>query len=1362
MVPRVFGKRNRSFHVEADGRGKNVSTYKICLAGNPNSCLIKVEKQKFRALVDSGADISLIRRDVYDSLRRKPKLIRQHTNVQSVNGDPLKIDGYIYLKFVIGGTTMTQRFYVSRNMNRKVILGNDWLTENGVRTYHDLGCLRVNGTYVPLQMDIHVTSTLRAKNKFLMKPQTTIICQCKARSTPDLPEKQLYQIAPTEIGFLSNKPGVMVSNSIAKLGKNRNIPVMIVNNTNKTYKIRKGCVLAKLEKIEDEPVMSLNEVVKQDRKVQPLSFEEINVPEQYADKIKEVLTRNSDIFAEKDSELGHTNATKMKIDTSDHPPIKLRPYRAPLNNRRVIDEAIDEMLSAKVIERSSSPWSFPVVIVDKKDGSKRFCVDFRKLNAITKPISYPLPLIDDILAQLGQAKYFTSLDLKSGYWQVLMDENDKEKTAFACHRGLFQFNVMPFGLTAAPAIFQELMSKVLEGLDHFATAYLDDILIYSSTLEEHLRHIQEVFDRLRQHCLKLKLKKCCFMRAETSYLGFVISENGIKPDSKKVEVIQALPPPTCVREVRSFIGMCSYYRRFIPEFSSIAEPIIALTRKYARFHWDARCQKAFDFLKGQLSSIPMLAYPDTTKPYVLYTDASDLCIGACLTQPCDENIEEIRGLKNEKPIFYLSHRLSKSQVKWSTIEKEAYAIHFALQKLDHYLHNSEFIIRTDHKPLKYMLESPMQNKKIQLWALGISGYNCRVEYIEGSSNSCADMLSRVPENGTTIKDEGLDEPDVSDNAYEINALNSNCFRPRDFAVSKAPLPKEIGKAELDPDIDIVQEQAKDEAIVAIMKTLKKDEVPSSIEKRHIVIDGVLYYISNVDDDPALRLYIPENLKGNVVTQYHDHNGHMGIDKTFETIKQKYYWPNMYKELYAYVEKCITCQARNMRKIKAPVQETGIPPYPFAKIGLDLSGPYPTSLSGNKYIIAFIDLYSGYPEAFPVPDKSADNVVHLLIEEIFPRHGAVLEIVTDNGGENVNRKMQETLQALNINHVTTSFYHPQGNAKVERFHRTLHDVLSKKLKDIVQTWDLHLNQTLAAIRFNVSESTKFSPFFLLYARDVVLPLDNILKPRRKYMGEDMHQIALEQQHKAFTLVHKHLRRSKKRQAKYANKHAQNIEYNVGDPVFYKNFVVGKLEGKRWYPYYRIIKKTSPVNFVIRNQLDGTTVDVHAENIRLAHIDEWPLPEADTERPVRRTAFVVPPTDSSSDSNDESSGEESPTDKIAKRNRGERTESEDEDDIPLMELSKRIKKQKIRENIGGKRSLPASISSQEESDISDSRISDKEEDSISNQEDQENPEEMLIDEVHASPLENFISQAGSLKHKDTSRKVINLLTAVVDML
>ena len=345
-----------------------------------------------------------------------------------------------------------------------------------------------------------------------------------------------------------------------------------------------------------------------------------------------------------------------------------------------------------------------------------------------------MPLIDDILALLGKAKFFTSLDLKSGYWQVAMDEKDKGKTAFACHKGLFEFNVMPFGLSNAPAVFQELMSVVLQGCNDFATAHLDDIMLFSSTLEEHLEHLGIIFGKLRQHNLKLKLKKCSFLQLETNYLGFVISEEGIKPDEKKMEAIKSLPVPTCVREVRSFIGMCSYYIRFIPNFSQIAGPIIALTRKYAHFKWSDTHQRAFEY---SLTAVPLLVYPNSNKPYVLSTDSSDTCIGACLTQECDGD---------EKPMYYLSHKLSRSQCKWSVVEKEAFAIHFALQKLDYYLHNSQFVIRTDHKPLKYLLESPMQNKKNQLGALSMSCYNCTIEYVAGTTNTCADFLSRHPDN----------------------------------------------------------------------------------------------------------------------------------------------------------------------------------------------------------------------------------------------------------------------------------------------------------------------------------------------------------------------------------------------------------------------------------------------------------------------------------------------------------------------------------------------------------------------------------------------------------------------------------------
>ena len=507
---------------------------------------------------------------------------------------------------------------------------------------------------------------------------------------------------------------------------------------------------------------------------------DIEVPEKYQQQVGRFLKKHHDLFAAKDSDLGHTDTVKMKIDTGNQSPIKLRPYRTPIRNREVIDKAVDEMLDANVIRRSKSPWSFPVVILDKKDGSKRFYVDFRKLNQITKPNSYPLPLIDDFLALLGKAKFFTSLDLKSGYWQVLMDE-----TAFACHGGLFEFNVMPFGLSCAPAIFQELMAIVLQGLP-FATAYLDDILIFSETLEDHLSHLETVFDRLRQHGLKLKLKKCSFLQSETHYLGFIINVKGISPDPAKEEAIKSLPTPTCVREVRSFIGMCSYYRRFIPNFSEIAEPIIALTRKYARFTWSDQCQNGFDYLKQSLTVVPLLAYPDPNKPYTLYTDASNSCIGACLTQEMDSEEVFLPNVKNEKPIYCLSHKLSKTQCKWSTIEKEAFAIHYSLQKLDYYLHNAKFTIKTDQRPLKYLLESPMQNKKIQLWALGIAGFNCSIEYIAGTENTCADLLSRKPDTGDTVIDTEPFELDINDNTFEVGAINSNEINPKYFASCNMP------------------------------------------------------------------------------------------------------------------------------------------------------------------------------------------------------------------------------------------------------------------------------------------------------------------------------------------------------------------------------------------------------------------------------------------------------------------------------------------------------------------------------------------------------------------------------------------------
>ena len=296
----------------------------------------------------------------------------------------------------------------------------------------------------------------------------------------------------------------------------------------------------------------------------------------------------------------------------------------------------------------------------------------------------------------------------------------------------------------------------------------------------------------------------------------VINSKGVKPDPDKVKAIRTLPTPISVKNVRSMMGMCGYYRPFIPNFSEIAEPLIALTKKYAKFRWTPECQRAFDFLKDSLTVVPLLAYPDTNKPYVLYTDASNSCIGSCLTQEVDGE---------EKPINYLSHKLSPSQKKYSTIEKECFAIFYSLQKLDHYLHNAQFVIKSDHKPLKYILDAPMQNKRIQLWALSIAAYNCKVEYIKGTANTCADLLSRIPDNaqeGTEESDKGpsLDDVDVDDRHFEINTLNSNRFNPRKFASCQIDDLDDLKKPEIDlPDFDLVQEQEKDDTILSLKKRL---------------------------------------------------------------------------------------------------------------------------------------------------------------------------------------------------------------------------------------------------------------------------------------------------------------------------------------------------------------------------------------------------------------------------------------------------------------------------------------------------------------------------------------------------------------
>ena len=412
-----------------------------------------------------------------------------------------------------------------------------------------------------------------------------------------------------------------------------------------------------------------------------------------------LLLANADVFAERDDP-GRTSLVKHRVDTGNSPPIRQPVRQIPLHKREEARHLLQDMLAKGVIQPSSSPWASPIVLVPKKDGNVRFCIDYRKVNAVTRRDAYPLPRMDDTLDTLAGAKWFSTLDMVSGYWQVEVADEDKEKTAFCTPDGLYEFNVLPFGLCNGPATFQRLMDLVLSGLQWSSClVYLDDIIVVGRSFHEHLQNLENVFQRLRSAGLKLKPKKCTFMRKEVLYLGHLVSREGIATDPGKISKVAGWPVPTTVQEVQRFLGFASYYRRFIRDFAEIAKPLYQLTERNFPFKWTAECQRCLEELKCRLTTTPVLAYPDYSRRFILDTDASDFAIGAVLAQHDDGH---------ERVVAFASRTLSKTERRYCVTRRELLAVVVFTKHFRPYLLGREFILRTDHGSLTWLRPSRNQ------------------------------------------------------------------------------------------------------------------------------------------------------------------------------------------------------------------------------------------------------------------------------------------------------------------------------------------------------------------------------------------------------------------------------------------------------------------------------------------------------------------------------------------------------------------------------------------------------------------------------------------------------------------------------
>lgn len=894
-----------------------------------------------------------------------------------------------------------------------------------------------------------------------------------------------------------------------------------------------------------------------------------------------VLNRNREAFAPNPIETPPpAHGVEHVINLHNPSPVKQHPTRHSEPHNQYISENVERLLKHGLIRHSSSAWASPIVLARKPNNELRMCIDYRKVNAQTIKDAYPMPVIEDCLDLCKDAKWYSALDIQEAYYQVPMETKSIPLTAFVTKDGFYEWLVMPFGLTNAPATFQRYIDSVMRPVvGKCCAAYFDDVLCYTAgTFEQHLADLENILQLLIKAGLHAKARKCKFGYPSVTFLGHVVKDGKIYADPEKTRVVTEWPAPTNIIQLRQFLGLANYYRRFVNGFAVIAAPLYELLKKKSVWNWHSGANIAFERLKAALTSSPCLRPPDYSKPFIVQTDASGVGISGILAQRDDEG--------NEHPIHFVSRQLCDAEKNYHATEQECLAVVWTIQQFEKCLLGNSFTVYTDNSALQSLPTKKFTTKRIMRWALALTQYSFTIHHRAGKHNSNADALSRQPpinsapdqpldrfpptlprcincvrdpSSGTCItctraihslrqnnpdnlaSSESTAPPAATQGEPEevaIRQTRSKSDTPHDedntISLGKRkhkssrqyppPQPPLSGDTEhsaspLDMTLyafmddaaveEILQAQHTDEVTSNIIGFIRSRTVPANLNTaaaRSFRQDCRNYILDINYTPPALfrvpqerrhsllqtrpRLYIPRTFRTRIIEQYHSNifAGHLGITRTWSIISRDYYWPSCYEDVHHYIIKCEACALTKAQR-KSLQRPTGImqpPMEPFELVSMDFIDLQAIQSADFKYVLVFVDHFSRFTIAIPCIASTAETTARIFFTHVICQYGCPRRLLSDRGSHFENELITTLAQHFNIKKLRTSAYHPQANGVVERHIGFIKSILHSTCKDNPHAWSYCLPAAVFAINNAPSELLGFSPFFILFGRNAVIP------------------------------------------------------------------------------------------------------------------------------------------------------------------------------------------------------------------------------------------------------------------------------------